>query len=171
MNNKKRIKVSIIVPVYNTEKYLPKCLSSLISQSLPEIEIITIDDGSTDNSYQILLEYAQKDSRIKVLQQENSKQGAARNRGVEIAQGEYIGFVDSDDWIDSDFFEKLYNAAVEKSSDIAVASILKHKGSYQKFNVEYPVVLRGTTTNSKFRLCEDRKKRFFNIIMIVLYHF
>ena len=154
-------KVSVIVPVYNVEKYLSDCLDSLIKQTLKDIEIICVDDGSTDNSHKILLEYARKDDRILVLQQENSKQGTARNKGLEIAKGEYIGFVDSDDWVDEDFYEKLYIAAIEKDSDIATSSILKHKKQRKRYNVEYLATLRATTTNSKFRLCEDNKKRFF----------
>lgn len=115
-------KVSIIVPVYNSEKYIKKCLDSLINQTLKDIEIICVDDGSVDNSLNILNEYATQDLRIKVLSQENSKQGAARNRGIEIASGEFITYVDSDDWVDLDYCELLYNAAVKYNVDIAAAS-------------------------------------------------
>jgi len=115
-------KVSIIVPVFNTEKYLSKCLLSLIKQTLKEIEIIIVDDGSTDNSANIIKEFQNKDSRIKAIFQENQKQGAARNNGTKLAKGEYIGFVDSDDWVDLDFYEKLYAAAKKYNSDIALAA-------------------------------------------------
>ena len=115
-------KVSVIVPVYNTEKYLEKCLNSLINQTLHDIEVICVNDGSTDNSLNILNQYAQKDNRIKIINQENKMQGAARNAGTQIAAGEYIGFVDSDDWIDLDYFEKLYNAATKYNLDIALAT-------------------------------------------------
>lgn len=118
--------VSIIVPVYNVEKYLERCLDSLISQTLKEIEVICINDGSTDSSGQILSRYAQKDNRIRVINQENAGLSAARNTGLNVAKGEFIGFVDSDDWIDKDFYEKLYNAAITNDCDIAVAGILKH---------------------------------------------
>jgi glycosyltransferase involved in cell wall biosynthesis len=87
-------------------------------QTLKNIEIIFIDDGSTDNSAKILEKYAQKDSRITIITQTNQKQGTARNRGMEIAKGEFIGFVDSDDWVDLDFYEKLYNTAKEYNEDI-----------------------------------------------------
>lgn len=115
-------KVSIVIPVYNTEKFIKKCLDSIVNQSLKEIEIILINDGSTDNTLKYLEIYQQKDSRIKVINQSNQKQGAARNRGMEIATGEYIGFVDSDDWVDLDYFEKLYSAAKKYDSDIALAT-------------------------------------------------
>ena len=101
------VKVSVIVPVYNTEKYLQKCLDSLINQTLKDIEIICINDGSTDNSENIIRMFAKEDSRIKLINQENKKQGAARNAGMKIATGEYIGFVDSDDYVDLNYFERL----------------------------------------------------------------
>ena len=124
--------VSIIVPVYNTEKYLHKCLDSLINQTLKDIEIICVNDGSTDDSLKILNEYAQKDSRIKIITQENKKQGAARNAGLEIATGEYIGYVDSDDWVDLDFYEKLYNAATKHHFDIALGTNIRVKKNFNK---------------------------------------
>lgn len=114
-------KVSVIVPAYNVEKYIRRCLNSLVEQTLSDIEIIVIDDGSSDNTYSVVSSYAQKDSRIRLIKQNNQKQGAARNRGLEIAQGEFITFVDSDDWIDLDYLEKLYNVAVNSNCDIAIA--------------------------------------------------
>ncbi|MBQ2983385.1 MAG: glycosyltransferase family 2 protein [Candidatus Gastranaerophilales bacterium] len=115
-------KVSIIVPAFNTEKYILKCLLSLIKQTLKEIEIIVVNDGSTDGTLSVIEKLSSLDARIKVINQENQKQGAARNRGMEIATGEYIGFVDSDDWVDLDYFEKLYLAAKKYNSDIALAT-------------------------------------------------
>lgn len=125
-------KVSIIVPVYNVEKYLRKCIDSLVNQTLNDIEIICINDGSTDKSLKILKEYKNKDSRIILLNQENSGQSVARNRGIEIAKGEYLGFVDPDDWIDLDYYEKLYNAAIGTNADIATAGIIRITGIKQK---------------------------------------
>ena len=113
-----RPKISVIVPIYNSEKYLKKCIDSIINQTLKEIEIICINDGSTDNSLSILNEYKEKDSRIIVLTQENQGQGVARNNGIEIARGEYLACIDSDDWIESEMFEKLYNTAKEKDAEI-----------------------------------------------------
>ncbi len=112
-------KVSVIIPVYNVEKYLQQCLDSIINQTLADIEIICINDGSTDSSLAILEEYAKKDARIKVINSENKGSSAARNIGMEAAKGDYIGFIDSDDWIDSNFYETLYNAAISKNADIA----------------------------------------------------
>lgn len=106
-----KIKISVIVPVFNAEKYLKMCLNSLVSQTLKNIEIICIDDGSTDNSLAILDKFKSKDDRIKIIKQKNYGVSMARNNGISEAQGEYIGFVDADDWVDKDFFEKLYNAA------------------------------------------------------------
>lgn len=118
------IKVSIIVPVYNVEKYLRECLDSLIGQTLKDIEIITINDGSPDNSLQILEEYAAKDARVKVINQKNAGLSAARNRGMEAACGEYVAFIDSDDWVDVDFCERLYDAAIREKADIAAGEII-----------------------------------------------
>lgn len=116
-------KVSIIVPVFNVEKYLNRCLESLINQTLKDIEIICINDGSTDNSSQVLEQYAQKDNRIIIINQINSGQSIARNKGLDIAKGMYIGFVDSDDWIDKNYFEKLFEAIERTNSDFACCSI------------------------------------------------
>ncbi len=116
-------KVSIIVPVYNTEKYLKKCLDSLCNQTLKDIEIICINDASTDKSLEILNTYAQKDQRVKLINfTENKGAAAARNAGINASSGEYIGFVDSDDFVDLDFYEKLYTKAIETNSEIAKAN-------------------------------------------------
>lgn len=119
------IKVSIIVPVYNVEKYLPQCLDSLINQTLKDIEIICVNDGSKDNSETILKAYQIKDPRIKIINQENQGLSVARNTGISAAKGEYIGLVDSDDWVDLDFYEKLYNAAKKYDSDIAAGDFYR----------------------------------------------
>ncbi len=120
MNNK--IKVSIIIPVYNTAKYLRQCLDSIKNQTLKEIEIICINDGSSDNSLEILNEYAENDNRFIILSQKNQGQSTARNTGLKAAKGEYIGFVDSDDYIDIAMFEKLYNNVKENDSEITMCS-------------------------------------------------
>ena len=92
------VKVSVILPVYNVEKYLKECLDSILNQTLQEIEVICVDDGSTDRSLEILREYEKKDKRVIVLTQENKGAGAARNKGLAIAKGEYLSFLDSDDF-------------------------------------------------------------------------
>lgn len=110
--------ISIIVPVYNVEQYLPKCLDSILSQTFSDIEVITVDDGSPDSCGKILDEYAKKDERIKVIHKENGGVSSARNAGLDVAVGEYIGFVDPDDTIFPDMYEHLYNEAVEGNYDI-----------------------------------------------------
>ena len=117
-------KVSIIVPVYNSGKYLKTCLDSIVRGTLKDIEIIAIDDCSTDNSLLILEEYAKKDSRIKVYHNEkNLGQGASRNRGLDVARGEYIGFVDSDDYVSCTMYENMYNIAIETNAPLVITYI------------------------------------------------
>lgn len=131
-------KVSVIVPVYNVAPYLHKCLDSIINQTLQDIEIICVNDCSTDNSLEILKEYSEKDSRIKLIDfKENKGVSAARNAGIKNAQGEYIGFVDSDDWIDLDFYEKLYTKAIKTGCDIVKAE-MKIIDEVSKNNLNMP---------------------------------
>ncbi|MBQ4439189.1 glycosyltransferase family 2 protein [bacterium] len=119
-------KISIIIPVYNVEKYLRECLDSCTNQTLEDIEIICVDDCSTDNSPKILEEYRQKDKRIKIFKQDrNNKQGAARNRGLEVATGEYIWFVDSDDYIDTKACQILYDAIKDFDVDMLCFSAIR----------------------------------------------
>lgn len=112
--------ISVIIPVYNTEKYLHKCISSAINQTFKNIEVIIVDDGSTDNSYRICQKYANQDKRIVLLQQSNQGQGFARNKALLKANGEYIFFLDSDDYLELDAFELLYNEAINKNSDLVM---------------------------------------------------
>ena len=132
--------ISIIIPVYNVEKYLAECLDSCINQTLEDIEIICVDDCSTDNSYKILEEYQQKDSRIKVFRQEtNKKQGAARNKGLKVATGEYIWFVDSDDYVDTKACQILYDTIKEFDVDMLCFSALQFVDTdeFRKFICKY----------------------------------
>jgi len=117
------IKISIIIPVYNVEKYLEQCLDSIVNQTLEDIEIICINDGSTDNSSKILETYKEKDKRIKIIRKKNEGLGAARNTGMEYVKGDYIGFVDSDDWVSHNMFEKLYNNAKKFDSDVVMCPV------------------------------------------------
>lgn len=112
--------ISVIVPVYNSKLYLKKCLDSLINQSIKELEIIVIDDGSTDGSSCILDKYAEQYPNFIVIHQPNLGQGPARNSGISLASGKYIGFVDSDDYVDSRMYEKLYSVISNTDADIAV---------------------------------------------------
>lgn len=107
-------KVSVIIPVYNVEKYLRECLDSVINQTLSDIEIICVNDGSTDNSLAILEEYAQKDTRIKIISKRNEGAGKARQAAIKKASGEYLAFLDGDDYYKSDFVEKMYASAKKK---------------------------------------------------------
>jgi len=112
--------ISIIVPVYNVEKYLNKCLDSIMTQTYKNLEIILVDDGSTDNSGMICDEYSRKDNRIKVIHKANGGVSDARNKGLEIASGDFIGFVDSDDWIDCDMYKFLYEGIKTYNADISI---------------------------------------------------
>ena len=117
--------VSIIIPVYNTSKYLPECLDSVINQTLKEIEIICIDDCSTDDSWKILQDYEKTDSRIKIFRQEkNMRQGAARNRGLKEASGKYIWFIDSDDFINKEACQLLYDTAEKNNVQILTFNLV-----------------------------------------------
>lgn len=116
------VKLSVIIPVYNCEKYIRQCVEALINQTLYQCEFIFINDGSYDNSLSILLEYKELDSRIRVITQKNQGVSVARNRGLREAIGDYIGFVDGDDYIENDYFERLYNTSKKNKSDIVFAN-------------------------------------------------
>lgn len=132
-----QVKVSIIIPVYNVEQYISQCLDSLINQTLQEIEIICINDGSKDNSLNILKDYADKDSRIKIINKKNEGLSCARNDGLKAASGEYIGYVDSDDWVAEDFYEKLFIAAKKYNADIAAGNIVRCGKLVRKYRIKY----------------------------------
>lgn len=126
------VKVSILVPVYNVEKFLAQCLDSLICQTLKEIEIICINDGSTDNSLKILKKYAQKDDRIIIINKKNSGYGDSMNRGLKKATGEYIGIVESDDFIDRNAYEVLYGIAKKNDCDVVKSNFYEYYGEKEK---------------------------------------
>ncbi|MBZ4035788.1 glycosyltransferase [Flavobacterium sp. 17A] len=124
-------KVSIVIPVYNAKDYLHDCLKSVLDQTLSDCEFIFINDGSTDNSFEIIELYQKKDNRIKLLNQVNKGISGARNAGIEIATGEYIGFLDNDDFLKKDFLENLYNNAKQHDLDILISkTILGRDGKY-----------------------------------------
>ena len=124
-------KVSIVVPVYNVEKYLPECLDSILAQSLKNIEVIVIDDGSPDNCGKIIDEYAKKDQRVVPIHQKNSGYSKSVNKGIQLAKGEYIGIIESDDWIEPNMYETLYLNAKQHHTDIT-------KGGFWKYNSTLP---------------------------------
>lgn len=151
-------KVSIIVPVYKVEKYLRKCLDSLVNQTMQDIEIILVNDASPDGSDVIMREYGRDyPEKVKcIFLEENVRQGGARNKGLATAKGEYISFVDGDDWLDLDFVEKLYNKANETGSDIVYADFMVDKGERSE-----------TRPNIYPQLCgvQDEKKHKMNLLM------
>ena len=124
-------KISIVVPIYNVEKYLRECLDSILAQTLQDIEIIAIDDGSPDQCGNIIDEYAKKDKRIIAIHQKNSGYSISVNKGIALAKGEYIGIIESDDWIEPDMYKTLYENAKKYDTDIT-------KGGFWKYNSTLP---------------------------------
>ena len=134
MNLQNEKLVSIIIPAYNIEDYLPQCLDSLLNQTYSKLEIIVVDDGSKDSTGTIADTYAQKDHRIKVLHQQNSGCPAARNSGLGLASGNFVAFIDGDDWIDTNWVESQLEAIVQNNADVAVCS---HDEVYKNACVRY----------------------------------
>ncbi len=127
--------ISIIVPIYNMEAYLERCLDSLLNQTLKNIEIIAVNDGSIDNSLEILKKYSAKDNRIILINQSNSGVSAARNKGIQKADGNFIGFVDPDDWVDHDMYEVLLNTAIDNSAEVVMCSYIREFGTHSKAKI------------------------------------
>ena len=133
--------ISVIVPIYNVEKYLDRCVDSIINQTYKNLEIILVDDGSPDNCPQMCDDYAKKDSRIKVVHKENGGLSDARNVGMEVATGEYVSFIDSDDYISLDFYETLLETIVDNDSDIVECGVVKfyEDNSFDKYSDDLKV--------------------------------
>lgn len=144
-------KVSVLVPIYNVEQYLPECLDSLCTQTLKNIEIICINDGSTDASGAILDEYAKNNSNIVVINKKNSGYGDSMNRGLEVATGEYIGIVESDDYIDANGFEKLYELAKKTDADIVKANYYYHSNDKDEIHE----VVKNQKLNKAITISDD----------------
>ena len=161
--------ISIIVPVYNVEKYVAKCIESIIKQDMEEIELLMIDDGSTDNSGKICDEWAAKDSRIKVMHIENRGVSSARNLGLELAQGEYIGFVDSDDYIHKSMYRVLYNTLIEEHADMVVCDFAKvYEGEKTPVNEQEHIdIYKFTNMEALMQLHKESFK--WNIVVNKLY--
>ena len=137
--------ISVIVPVYNVAEYLPRCVDSILNQTYANLQIILVDDGSTDGSGRICDAYISTDRRIQVVHQENGGLSAARNTGIEHAQGEYLSFIDSDDFIHPEFYQRLYAAISQSSADIAVCSFVPVADSIAKDPGKHQLTLyRGT---------------------------
>ena len=148
------IKVSIIIPVYNVEKYLHKCLDSVINQTLKEIEIIVVNDGSKDNSQNIIDDYASKDSRIISLIKKNGGQGSARNYGLKHAKGEFVTFVDSDDYVDFKMCEELYNNAKKNNSDLVFSDCMCVDENYNYLILDNNTNLEANNLKKKFLISQ-----------------
>ena len=144
-------KVSIIIPVYNVEEYLERCLNSVFKQTLKDIEIICVNDGSSDKSREILAKY-EEISNFKVIDQINSGLSVARNTGLLAAKGEYVGFLDSDDFIDSEFYEKLYTTAVDYNADIACGNIIRENNKKKSVLINYNDIKFSYDIKEKFKL-------------------
>ncbi len=119
-------KISIVVPVYNSSEFLRDCIESIINQTYSNIEVILVDDESTDDSLSICFNYAKKDSRIRVIPQKHSGTGMTRNAGIKVATGDFVGFVDSDDWIDSNMYEWMITKQIETGADVVACGINHH---------------------------------------------
>ena len=157
----KNVKISIIVPVYNVEKYLAKCVDSLLSQTMPEIEIILVDDGSPDNCPKICDEYAKKDDRVKVCHKKNGGLSSARNEGLQHVSGEYYMFVDSDDWLDLDTCKVTYDYAKQTDADSLMFSYTKEFGDHSIVN---HVFNKDFITWNKTEIQKNFHRRLFGLI-------
>ncbi|MBR5637649.1 MAG: glycosyltransferase [Pseudobutyrivibrio sp.] len=161
--------ISIIVPIFNVEQYLDKCVESILEQTYKKIELILVDDGSTDGSAEKCEAWAQKDERIKVIHKENSGSADSRNMGLDIAQGEYIGFVDSDDWIVPDMYERLANSLKDNSADMSVCMFKMTSDENEVIeNSEYPT---STYSGKEFAdiIVSEKKPRISYAIWKCLY--
>ncbi len=153
-------KISVIIPVYNTEKYLDECLDSVENQTLKEIEILCVNDGSKDNSLEVLQKHAEKDDRIKIINQENAGVSAARNTGIKAAQGKYISFFDSDDIILPYFLEKAYDDLTKNNVDVAAFKLQTfidgEEINFDNFNYD----------SSKVKVCKRSEKQnpFYDMV-------
>ena len=152
--------VSFVVPIFNVEKYLHKCIDSIINQTYKNIEIILVDDGSPDNSGKICDEYAKNDSRIKVLHKQNEGVSAARNDGIIIASGEYITFIDSDDFISVDYCEKLLNTMIENNAQIIISKMYSFREN-EEIKVEEKEFIAETFTSEQ-TILNLFVKRYYN---------
>ena len=148
------IKVSVIIPVYNVQDYLRECLDSILNQTLKELELICVDDGSTDKSLEILREYEKKDNRVIVLTQHNKGAGAARNKGLEIARGEYLSFLDSDDFFATGMLEESYRKCKKENAEVCVYQVVRYNDVTGKIRYD---------SGSFKKVMFQREKKFFLI--------
>lgn len=163
------ILVSVIIPAYNAEQYVGFCLDTVIAQTHKNLEIIVVDDGSTDNTGKICDEYANKDSRIKVIHQENEGLSSARNAALDIMTGEYIAFIDSDDFISKDYTEKLLNLCIEKSSQIAACHAFDvEQRAFKEPDKDYTIQ---TLTSQKLLSNIGVLNSYYDTVISKLFHY
>lgn len=158
-NNKAVPAISVIVPVYNTKLYLEQCLVSIQKQSLFSIEVIIIDDGSSDGSSAICDKYAETDSRFNVIHKENAGLAAVRNDGISLAHGEYVMFVDSDDWVERDFCENPYKVAKETESDLIVFGYTEFSETHKERHVQ-PIIQGNITKEDALIRCWNQTRAY-----------
>jgi len=128
--------ISIIIPVYNVEKYINRCIDSILKQTYKNIEVILVDDGSTDNSGKICDEYSEKDKRIKVIHKQNGGQSEARNYALDIFEGEYVTFLDSDDYVSEDYIEYMYNLLINTKTEMSICAVQIVNDDKKMYNIE-----------------------------------
>lgn len=154
--------VSVIVPVYKVEKYLDKCISSIVNQTYKNLEIILVDDGSPDNCPQICDEWVKKDTRIKVIHKPNGGLSSARNTGLDICKGEYICFVDSDDWIEPNYVHELYTTLHQNNADMSICGISNINEQGKEIRHITPIAKSYYSNDEKFNLIAEKS------IMVVI---
>lgn len=157
-------KISVVIPVYNVERFLRQCLDSAVNQTLKEIEIICVDDGSTDGSGKILDEYAAQDNRVRVIHKENAGYGSAMNIGLDNATGEYFAILESDDFIMKDAYEMLYRAAKQHDADIVRSDYFDYTTSYGRVNLQ---VKQMSTDYSYYNrlICPNKENEVYTFVM------
>ena len=167
------VKISIIIPVYNVEKYLNQCLDSILNQDFDDFEVICVNDGSTDYSLNILNDYAERDSRVKVISQINKGQGNARNTGLKYAEGKYIMFIDSDDYISEGSIKKIYFNALSNDSDIVIFEFYQFdedRGTYDEFRMFIDDVFENVDFNDFTFNYKDIKNHVLNLYFCVCFN-
>lgn len=153
--------ISVIIPIYMVEKYLNKCIDSVINQTYKNLEIILVNDGSKDNCKKICEEYAKKDSRIKIINKSNGGLSDARNKGLEVSNGKYIGFVDSDDYISKDMYKNLYENIIKYDADIAICEYIEVNENGENIKENKKIIENGVKIYSReeamYKLLEDNE--------------
>lgn len=168
-------KISIIIPIYNAEHSLPKMLNSILKQTFCDFEVLLINDGSTDSSGTICNKYAQKDTRFKAIHQLNAGVSAARQTGLENAQGEYIIHADADDWIEPAMLEELYNKAIKENADVVICDFYTNNGNIEKYVKQQPngldhiSILHGLLQQAQHKIYRRHKslRRFTHLDTII----